>query len=194
MTFSFHALWMLCALGAVVCAAAVRRNRSDGPAMGIAYAISVSWASADRLADPVWAGALAVVASATYLFRPRYAIVSAMAGGVLAGWWTGLLEVQGMPPWLAAAAGLILLLVPLWLARTRAAFAPDVLREEGLLAVAVLGLGVAMMPTILDGWQAAGNLSVTPDRQGSTAIPMWTLTIILMSASLGGLYSFWSRR
>jgi hypothetical protein len=121
-------------------------------------------------------------------------MAGAAAGGVLAGWWAALLEVQGLPPWPAAGAGLVLLLVPMWLAWTRPAFAPEVIREEGLLAVAVLGLGVASMPAILDGWQAAGNLSVTPERQVSAGIPAWTLTIILISASFGGLYSFWSRR
>jgi hypothetical protein len=193
-TLSFHALWMVCALGAVVLAAAVRRNSYDAPAMALAFAAAAYWTGVGRLPDPVWAGAVAVLASAISLFRPRYATVSAVAGGVLAGWWTTLLEVQGLPSWPAVGAGLILLLVPMWLARTRPVFAPDVLREEGLLAVAVLGLGVASMPAILDGWQAAGNLSVTPERQVSTGIPTWTLTIILMSASFGGLYSFWSRR
>jgi hypothetical protein len=193
-TLSFHVLWMVCALGAVVLAAAVRRNSYDAPAMGLAFAAVAYWTSAGRLPDPVWAGAVAVLASAIYLFRPRYAMVSAIAGGVLAGWWTGLLEVQGLPPWPAAGAGLLLLVVPIWLARARPVFAPDALREEGLLTVAVLGLGVASMPAILDGWQAAGSLSVTPERQSATGIPAWTLTIILMSASLGGLYSLWSRR
>ena len=119
MTLSFHALWMVCALGAAVLAAAVRRNSYDAPAMGLAFAAVAYLTSAGRLPDPVWSGAVAVLASAIYLFRPRYAIMSAIAGGALAGWWTGLLEVQGLPQWPSAGAGLVLLLVPMWLARTR---------------------------------------------------------------------------
>jgi hypothetical protein len=121
-------------------------------------------------------------------------MLSAACGGALAGMWSALLEVQGLPAPVALTVAGLALVVSAWLARTRPAFAPELLRDEGLLAISVLGLGVAVMPAILDGWQAAGSLSVTPERQGSTGIPVWTLTIILMSASLGAVHSFWSRR
>ena len=47
-----------------------------------------------------------------------------------------------------------------WLARTRPVFSPETLREEALLIVCTLGLAVAVLPSVLDGWQAAANLNV----------------------------------
>jgi hypothetical protein len=193
-TLSFHALWMLCALGAVVFAAAVSGHVRDRASMAGGLLLGIVLASPSRLPDPAIVGSLAAAAAAVALFRPRYAMLSAACGGALAGMWSALLEVQGLPAPVALTVVGLALVGTAWLARTRPRFAPELLRDEGLLAIAVLGLGVAVMPAILDGWQAAGNLSVTPERQVSTGIPMWTLTIILMSASLGALYSFWSRR
>jgi hypothetical protein len=185
---------MLCALGAVVFAAAAARHVRERALMAGGFAAGALLAAPERLPDPATVGTLAAAAAVVYLFRPRYAIVSAAFGGALGGMWAALLEVQGLPsPAALIVAGFVLVLTA-HLARTRPAFAPELLRDEGLLAIAVLGVAVAMLPTILDGWQAAGNLSVTAERAPASGIPMWTLTIILMSASLGGLYSLWSRR
>ena len=193
-TLSFHALWMLCALGAVVFAATVSRHLRDRASMAGGLLLGILMASPGRLPEPAIVGSMAAAAAAVALFRPRYAMLSAACGGALAGVWSALLEVQGLPSPVALMVAGFTLIVTAWLARTRPGFAPELLRDEGLLAIAVLGLGVAVMPGVLDGWQAAGNLSVTPERQVSTGVPMWTLTIILTSASLGALYSFWSRR
>ena len=193
-TLSFHALWMLCALGAVVFAAAAARPVREQAFLAAGFGAGALLASPERLPDPALAGTLAAAAAAVYLFRPGYAMLAAGFGGALGGMWTALLEVQGLPLPVALAAGAVALVVPSHLARTRATFAPELLRDEGLLAIAVLGLAVAILPAILDGWQAAGTLSATSERPSAAALPVWTLTIILMSASLGGLYSFWSRR
>lgn len=194
MTLSFHALWMLCALGAVVFAAAAARNVRERAFMSGGFAVGALLAAPERLPDPAGVGTLAAAAAAVYLFRPRYAMLAAAFGGALAGMWTALLEVQGLPLLIALVVAGVALVVTTHLARTRAKFAPELLRDEGLLAIAMLGVAVAMLPAILDGWQAAGNLSVTSERPATAGIPMWTLTILLMSASLGGLYSLWSRR
>lgn len=194
MTLSFHALWMLCALGAVVFAAAAARHVREQAFMAGGFAAGALLAAPERLPDPAVVGTLAAGAAAVYLFRPRDAMLAAAVGGALAGMWTALLEVQGLPLTVALVVAGVALVVTTHLARTRATFAPELLRDEGLLAIAVLGVAVATLPTILDGWQAAGNLSVTSDRPAAAAIPIWTLTVILMSASLGGLYSLWSRR
>jgi hypothetical protein len=185
---------MLCALGAVVFAAAASRDLRDRASLAGGLLLGVAFASPGRLPDPAITGTVAAAAAAVALFRPRYAMLSAACGGALAGMWTALLQVQGLPAPAALMVAGSALIVTTWLARTRPAFAPELLRDEGLLAIAVIGLAVAVMPAILDGWQAAGNLSVTPERQVASGIPMWTLMIILMSASLGAVHSLWSRR
>ena len=81
-----------------------------------------------------------------------------------------------------------------WLAKTRPRFAPETLREEALLIVCCLGLVVAVVPSVLDGWQAAANLNVRVENVAQQTIPAWTLSVVGMSTVLGAVYSLWSRR
>jgi hypothetical protein len=193
-TITFHALWMLCALGAVVFAAAAARRARDLAALSAGFAVAAVLASPEQLPDPRWAGLLAAGAAAVYLFRPRYAILSAAVGGGLAGMWTALLEVQGLPSPAATMLAAAVLILSARLTRVRPVFAPDVLRDEGLLAIGVLGLGAAVLPGVLDGWHAATNLTAVSEREVAAAVPVWTLALLLTSTSLGALYSLWSRR
>jgi hypothetical protein len=82
-----------------------------------------------------------------------------------------------------------------WLSRVRVTFAPDILRDEALLALCLLGLIVSVVPGVLDGWQAAANLTVEPSEVGpATPVPAWTLALVGTSLALGALCSLWSRR
>jgi hypothetical protein len=193
-TLSFHALWMLCALGSVVFAAAAGRSVGHALALAAGVAAGAAFIARIGLPDPAWVGSLAVGAIAIYLFRPRYALVSAFFGGTLAGLLSGLLQEQGLPFPAAVLIACALIGASAWLARTRPRFAPALLLDEGLLAVAVIGVVTAALPSILDGWQAAGNLAVGGERQGPPAVPMSTLMFLLVSTLLGALYSSWSRR
>jgi hypothetical protein len=194
-TISFHALWMLCALGVAVHAVSAARRTLDLVALAIGFVAATILASPQRLPDPAWVGAISSLSAAVLLFRPRFAVVSAMWGGALGGMLTALTEVQGLHA--AASVGPVAVLVAtvVWLTRVRPAFAPDVLRDEALLAVCLLGLVVSMMPGVIDGWQAAGNLTIEPATTGpATPIPVWTLTLVGTATALGAMYSLWSRR
>ena len=194
MTPTFHALWMLCALGAVVFASAATR-RLDRAGLAVGFGAAALLTSGSNLPDPVWMGGFAAMVAVSYLFKPRLRLLSVGIGGAFAGSWSALLEVQGLPMVVALAVAAALVVGTLWLSTSNPSFAPDTLREEGLLAIGVLGLGVAVMPGILDGWQAAGNLSGASERVTNPAlIPAWTIAFVLASLSLGGLYSVWSRR
>jgi hypothetical protein len=194
-TLTFHALWMLCALGSVVLAAAAAGTGVPAVvAMAVAFLAAVRVFGAGALPDPGLAGVVAVAAAAIFLFRPRYAVLAAALGGALGGMWTGLLEVQGLSSVAAAAVAAVVLGVSRYLARTRPAFAPEQLRDEGLLAIGVLGLVVATLPGVLDGWQAATNLAATSDRASQAIVPAWTIALLLSSTTLGAAYSLWSRR
>lgn len=194
MTLTFQALWLLCALGAVVCAAASARRRRDLAGLAIGFVVAVIAASPVRLPDAATVGTLAVVAAAIALFRPRLAILSALIGGALAGMLSALVEAQGLSAFVSPVAAGLLLVVPVWLTRTRPHFAPERIREEGLLGVGLLGLAVTVLPGVLDGWHAAANLAAPTERTLSTMVPAWTMALLLTSTTLGALYSLWSRR
>jgi hypothetical protein len=194
-TLTFHALWMLCALGSVVLAAAAAGSGIPAlVAMAAAFLATVRIVGAAALPDPGLAGAVTVAAAAIFLFRPRYAVFGAALGGALAGMWTGLLEVQGLPSPAAIGVAAVVLGVARYLTRTRPSFAPEQLRDEGLLAIGLLGLVVATLPGVLDGWQAATNFAATSDRVSQAIVPAWTIALLLSSTTLGAAYSLWSRR
>jgi hypothetical protein len=185
---------MLCALGAIVFAAGAT-TRLDRLGFAAGFGVGAFFTSGSNLPDPVWMGTLAGLASAVHLFKPRLRFLTFGVGGAFSGCWAALLEVQGLPGLVALVVAAGFALGTLWLSQSRPSFAPDLIREEAVLAIGVLGLGVALMPGILDGWQAARNLSGASERvESSIALPMWTLALVLTSLSLGGLYSVWSRR
>lgn len=195
MTLTFHALWMLCALGSVVLAtAASGAGFLAALAMTTTFLVTARYVGPGTLPDPTWAGLIAVAASAIFLFRPRYAIVAAALGGILGGLWTALLEAQGLPYSVALIGAATVIGVARYLTRTRPAFAPEQLRDEGLLAVGLFGLVVATLPGVLDGWQAATNLAATSERASQAIVPAWTVALLLSSTTLGAVYSLWSRR
>jgi len=194
-TVSFHALWMLCACGVVVHAATAAGRMRDLAALAAGFVIAVIIASPQRLPDPGWVGVVSAAAAVVILFRPRYAMASAAWGGALGGMLTAMTEVQGLHP-IAAVAGVgVLAATPAWLARVRPSFAPDVLRDESLLGLCVFGLVVAIMPGVIDGWQAAANLTIEPATPSATIpVPTWTLTLVGTAMAVGAVYALWSRR
>ena len=192
-TLFFHVLWMLCALGAVIFAAASARDRRRAVGFGGGLIIGLVMARTGT-PDPVLVGSLAVGAVAVFLFRPRYADLAAMLGGSIAGLWTALLQAQGLPYLSTLVVVAALSSVSAWLSRSRSTFAPERLIDEGLLAIGALGIVALTLPSILDGWQTAVALSATSTRQSSATLPFWTVVFIVGCLSLGGVYSAWSRR
>jgi hypothetical protein len=194
-TISFHALWMLCALGTVVHSAAASRRVRDVMALAVGFVIATVVTSPQRLPDPIWVGVVSAGAAMVVLFRPRFAVVAAAWGGALGGMLTAMTEVQGLHPAASAGPVVVLMATTVWLARLRPAFAPDALRDEALLAACLLGLVVAVVPGVIDGWQAAANLTIEPATPGpSTPIPTWTLALVGTATALGAAYTLWSRR
>jgi hypothetical protein len=194
-TISFHALWMLCALGTVVHSAAASRRVRDVMALAVGFVIATVVTSPQRLPDPTWVGVFSAGAAIVVLFRPRFAVVAAAWGGALGGILTAMTEVQGLHSAASAGPIVVLMATTVWLARLRPAFAPDVLRDEALLAVCLFGLIVAVVPGVIDGWQAAANLTIEPATPGpSTPIPAWTLALVGTATALGAAHALWSRR
>lgn len=194
MTLTYHALWMLCALGAVVFATAAAPHVRPITALATGLIAGVVWWSPARVPDAAVTGILTSLAAALYVFRPRLRLVSAAFGGALAGMLAALVEMYGVSPRVSPVAGIALVAVPIWLARTRPSFAPDLLCDEAMLMIGLLGLSVAILPGVMDGWQAATNLAAATERVATTSLPMWTLLLLLTTSSCGAFYSLWSRR
>ena len=128
MTLFFHLVWMLCALGAVVFAAASARDRRR--AVGFGGGLIAGFVMArPGPPDPALVGSLAVGAVAIFLFRPRYADLAAMLGGSVAGLFTAVLQAQGFPFLSTPFVVVTLSGVSAWLARSRSTFAPECLPE-----------------------------------------------------------------
>ena len=193
MTLFFHLVWMLCALGTATFAAASARDpfRAIGFTAGVVVGIALARSGPP---DPALAGGLALGAVAVFLFKPKYAALAAVPGGAVAGLWSALLQAQGLPFLLAPFVVVALIGASASLARSRKAFAPQRLIDEGLLAIGALGIVALTLPSILDGWQTAVALTATSTRQASVALPLWTVAFIVGCMSLGGIYSAWSRR
>jgi hypothetical protein len=115
-------------------------------------------------------------------------------GGALAGMLVQVVGLIGAPLLLTLPLTIIGIAAIAWTARRRAGFSPETLREEALLIVCTLGLAVAVLPSVLDGWQAAGSLNVQTENVAREAIPAWTLTVVAMSMLLGAAHALWSRR
>lgn len=194
MTVTFHALFMLCLLGTVAFAATAAPRWRWLLAMTAGAITGRVMAGADGQPDAAAVGLFAVAAALLYLFSPRWAWLASVFAGVLAGSLTGLLQVVGAPPVLGVMAVAVLIGITVWLVQSRPLFAPDLLREEALLMVGVLGVLVAVLPGVLDGWQAAANLNVRPEDAARLAMPGWTLSVVVLSSLLGAAHAVWSRR
>jgi len=194
-TITFHALWMLCALGAVVHAATAAHRVRDLTALAVGFVLATIAASPQRLPDATWVGVLSAAVAIAVVFRPRFAVLAAAWGGALGGMLTALTEVQGVPAAASVGPVAVLIATVVWLTRLRPSFAPDSLRDEALLAITLLGLVVSIMPGVIDGWQAAAALTIEPATTGpATPIPAWTIALVGTATALGALYSMWSRR
>jgi hypothetical protein len=186
---------MLCALGVVVHASAAARRVRDLIALAIGFFVAAIVTSPQRLPDPAWVGVLSAAAAAVVLFRPRVALASAAWGGALGGMLTAMAEVQGLHPMAAVGAPALVAAIAAWLARARPAFAPDVIRDEAMLAICLLGLVVSVVPGVIDGWHSAANLTIEPAAPGPTIpLPAWTLVVVGTSTALGAAYALWGRR
>jgi hypothetical protein len=183
---------MLCALGAATFAAAAAPRRAWLVALAIGFLAVVILPGASP--DPEVAGLFAALSAIVYLFRPRYAWLGFVLGGAVAGMLVQVFALLGGPVAVTAPLVAVSLAATAWLARTRPQFAPEALREEALLIVCMLGLGVAVLPSVLDGWQAAANLNARMENVAQQAIPAWVLSVVATSTLLGAAYALWSRR
>lgn len=193
MDLTIVGLWYVCGFGLATFAAATPLRWSYAGLFALAWA-GTSWlAGPDVLPTLPFAGVLTAAGAGFQLIRGNSPRVSAVLAGGLAGIWTGVLEIQGVPPLLSFFVALALPAAAAVLA-TRKGFAPDTLRDEALLFVSVLATFAAAAPAVHDGWRAALNLNLQDTGPVAVMLPFWTVALSAMAATCGGLYSLWSRR
>ena len=193
MTLPFHALGILCGLGAVVFAAGAGISKRTCVSAAALFCAGVVWTAGVAIPPPEVIGCVAAIGAAVFLLRPTWETTTAALGGALAGVWSGVLAAQGMTWWVAVPLAIVPPVAAL-LAQRRPEFAPPHIRDEALVLICVLGLGVAMLPGVLDGWRAAQNLTMQPADAQYRMIPAWTLATTGVALALGAGYSLWSRR
>jgi hypothetical protein len=193
-TVTVLALWMLCALSAATFAAAAAPRRRWLIAFAIGFVLAAALSGSERSPDPEMIGLFATAGGLVYLFRPRYASLAMVLGGAVAGMLIPVLGLLGAPAFVTTPVIALTIAATVWLAKTDPGFSPEMLREEALLIVSTLGLAVAVLPSVLDGWQAAATLNVRVETVAREAIPAWALSVVATSTLLGAAYALWSRR
>ena len=193
MTLPFYALGMLCSLSAVVFATAAGTSRRSSVSAAAMFCAGAAWTTGVAMPAPEVIGCAAAIGSAVFLLRATWTTTAAALGGALAGAWSGVLAAQGMTWWIAVPLAIALPVAAVFARRDPEFATPQVL-DEALVIICALGLGVAMLPGLLDGWGAAQSLTMQPADVQNQVVPAWTLAMTGVALGLGAGYSLWSRR
>jgi hypothetical protein len=192
----FTALLMLCGLGAAIFATTGVTRRETLRLSAIGFVAASIFIRPDALPDPGWAGCIVAATAALRLIRPDIRWPALLCAGALAGFWSALLQIQGLPLGAAILVAGVIPAVSAFLTHRRPEFAPEVLREEAMAAMVALGLLVAILPEVSAGWQSA--IALNRDSMDSSnqnqIIANWVLVLSAASLVLGGLYSLLRRR
>lgn len=184
---------MLCSLASVTFATVETRGRGH-LAFALGFVLAAIGVDSTHLPDPVWVGGVVALLGAVGLARADWAALVAAGGGALAGIWVSMLQVEGLPLPVAAIVAATPPVLATFFSRRTPGFAPAALREEALLVMLVLGIGVAAAPGVAAGWQSAVTLNLQQKEVALRAVPAWTLLLTLGAAAAGGLYTVWMRR
>lgn len=197
----FHALCFLCVLGGAVLASVSMSADASRWAIGrsvlalvFGFAAAIVWARPHRLPEPVTVASLSAGVAALKIARPKYTVAPALFGGVLAGLSASLLQVYGLPVWIALPLVALSPAVAVLLTIRSPYFAPADLKEEALLGLLAFSLLSALAPVLIAGWQSASALNLEGGRSVNFTLPAWTLALALASMLLGGAYAVWRRR
>ncbi|HJZ76817.1 MAG TPA: hypothetical protein VKE51_34015 [Vicinamibacterales bacterium] len=194
MSVVFYVSFALFAFAGVTLAAIPSRSRwitMSAVALGLLVGYRLGPA-ADR-ANIVVAATLIALTCAARLVFDRGALVAALIAGWVAALWASSLGLVGVPAPVALVIAGAPSLAAAYLAASRPAFAPAIVRDEALLITLALGLAAAITPTIVEGWRSAAMLNVTDTMSTGAGMPRWTVAMAAGAVALGGMYSRWKR-
>ena len=185
---------MLSALGAAIFATTTAGRRNSIHAIWLGFGASAVLIRPEALPDPAWTGCTVAAIAALQIFRPDVRLLAPLCSGALAGFWSVLLQIQGLPLPAAVILAAALPAVSAFLAIRRPLFAPESLRQEAMLAMVALGLAVAVIPEVSAGWHSALALNRAETDSSNQIIANWVLVLSAASVVLGGFYSLLRRR
>jgi len=189
-----HALGLLCGLGATSLATWTAGSLRGRAVFLAGLLVGTLFLGADRFPGPSWIATTTVVVAALTLWKPAWSVVAVFCGGVLAGLWVSVLQLQGLPFAPALFVAVVLPAVAAYLAVRRTGFATPKLREEALIVLIGFGLAMAIAPEVTAGWRSALELKATPLGAESPGGAGWVFLFGGFCALFGGLYSLWRRR
>lgn len=187
------ALWLIAALGAAVFAA-VPAGRAGPAWMAGGFAAGAVLVRVGRLPEPGELATGVALLAMLQLLRPGRAGLAALAAGVLAGVWSRVLVLQGLPEAAALPLAACLPGVVGWLAARRPGFAPRDARDEALAAVFIGAILAALLPDVLDGWRSAQALNIEEPALDALMVPAWAAAVGVGALAGGWLWAAWSRR
>jgi hypothetical protein len=190
----FHALWLLCGLGAVVFASLFRASWFNLAGIACGFLVAAVGTTPTRIPEPAWIGILTMAVVILMLARPSWSLPAAAMSGILAGCLATLLRAQSVPSTIAWLLGVAILVPALWISARRKDFAPTSIRDVALLAIAIWSILLAAAPAISAGWQSAAALNVSDKSATQNSMPAWVLLLGIASLAIGGLHTFWMRR
>ncbi len=185
---------MLCGLGATAFASWVDRGWRTRLGFLGGFLIAVLGFGADRFPQPGWIAITVAIVAALTLWKPAWSVAMVVCGGLLAGLWISVLQLQGLPFVPALVVGVAMPAVSAFFSMRRPDFATQTLREESLILLIVLGLAVAMVPEVTAGWRSALELKAVPLGVESPDGVAWVFLVGGACALFGGMYSLWRRR
>src|SRR5688572_28071606 len=115
---------MLCGLGAAIFATTTAGKRISIHAIWLGFGGAAFLIRPDGVPDPGWTGCIVAGVAAMQIFRPDVRFLAPLCGGALAGFWSVLLRIQGLPLPVAILLAAVIPAVSAYLAIRRPAFAP----------------------------------------------------------------------
>lgn len=189
------AVWILFGLATTVWAADWNGSKTVGLCAFGGLALGGVFAARTGGPRPEVAGLAVAMLALAQATRRRYVWIGPVLAGALTGSWCVHLVDAGAAPWLALPLAMAGPLVSAWRVHADPRFVETRIRDEALLLLSAVGLVVATLPTIVEGWQSAATLAAAPaDQATRQAIPIWTTVTVIMALSLGGLHAAWRRR
>lgn len=188
------AVWLLCLCSASALPLRVTRWRADAAALCMGFALMLC---VTALWHPISATVIALPLSgvtAWQLLKPSRSTVTSFCSGVAAAAGAAIQHNLGAPWLLALPLAFAIALGAWWLVQHRSEFCAPNLRTQALMGLTWLGLLIAAMPGVIDGWHSAQALTRTVEASTDQTIPPWIWPCALTALLLGFLRGVWGRR
>lgn len=185
---------LLCGLSSVCLCACIKQFRAVFYCLA-GFSISLAVFSWNYLQiEPMQFSFVIMLVAFFQLKNPARSSPALFFAGLIAGLWIRVIFLQGLPFSLAFFFVLGFCGITLYLSLNRKSFISPILQEETMSMIFILALGLAVVPELATGWQAAINLQEIDDGKNSANPALSVILILFFFTLLGILYSRWKRR